>query len=446
MQLDLDPGIIDACHTAAQKVVSDVSTQIEGKTTMSIERATKRMLAVGGGDVEMALGTIGTRQMERRDWREDPEGEHSPLRYVLTATGDIDQDVTHALAVCEAGGDIIAMIRSTGQSLLDYVPEHAKTGGTGGTFNNQENFRIMRRALDEWSEQHGRYIRLSGFASGLCQPEIAAIGAIEGLDNMVCDGLYGCLYRDLNIERVLIDTRFARLICGWAGIVINTGEDNYLRTAEGLEAAHTVTASQFINYYLAREAGVPASQVALGDAFELDPGIENSLLYQIAQAQLTRQLWPDCPVKYMPPTRHEDGDFYFTHARDVLFGLVATMTNQGIVTIGVPSEGLHTPHISDRVTALKTLDYVHRAAGGLSDELEIKDGGIIAERARDVLLLAHDLLECVAEWGLFHAIEQGTFGDVKRKRDGGKGREGIIEKAEDYSNPVEELMMDACRA
>ena len=43
------------------------------------------------------------------------------------------------------------MIRSTGQSLLDFVPEGATREGFAGTYATQENFRLMRAALDETS-------------------------------------------------------------------------------------------------------------------------------------------------------------------------------------------------------------------------------------------------------------------------------------------------------
>ena len=72
-----------------------------------------------------------------------------------------------------------SFIRSTAQSLLDYVPYGATTEGYGGTYATQENFRIMRAALDEAGEEMGRYIRLVNYASGLCMPEIAALGALE---------------------------------------------------------------------------------------------------------------------------------------------------------------------------------------------------------------------------------------------------------------------------
>jgi len=392
------------------------------------------------------LKEIANRFDERRAMRERLGDNPAPLRYVLTATGDVYEDVVHAKAVAEAGGDIVAVIRSTAQSLLDYVPYGPTTEGYGGTFATQANFRIMREAMDEWSEQHGRYVRLSSFCSGLCMSEIAAMGAWEGFDNMVNDALYGILYRDINIVRGLIDQRVSRMINGYFGVVINTGEDNYLRTADALSAAPSVTASQFINHQLARQSGVPDAQIALGDAFEIDLPVRNSLLYEWAQAQLTRELFPDCPVKYMPPTRHMDGNLFRTHACDALFNLVTIATGQGIQTIGVPTEGIFTPHIHDRVLGLQNVDYVFNAAHDLGEEIEFKRGGIIQTRAQRVLAGAHELLEGIAETGLFKAIEQATFGDVGRKLEEGRGIEGIVTTDPGYFNPLLELMREASYA
>jgi beta-lysine 5,6-aminomutase alpha subunit len=388
------------------------------------------------------LKEINRRFAERRAMRERLGEASTPLRYVLTATGDVYEDVVHAKAVAQAGGDIVAVIRSTAQSLLDYVPYGPTTEGYGGTFATQANFRIMREAMDEWSEQHGRYVRLSSFCSGLCMSEIAVMGAWEGFDNMVNDALYGILYRDINIVRGLIDQRVSRMINGYFGVVINTGEDNYLRTADAIEAAPSVTASQFINHQLARDSGVPDAQIGLGDAFEIDVPVRNGLLYEWAQAQLTRELFPDCPVKYMPPTRHMDGNLFRTHAADALFNLVTIATGQGIQTIGVPTEGIFTPHVHDRVLGLQNVDYVFNAAADLGEEIEFKSGGIIQTRAQQVLADAHALLERIAQTGLFEAIEQATFGDVSRHIEGGRGLDGIVETAPGYLNPAVGLMHD----
>jgi beta-lysine 5,6-aminomutase alpha subunit len=521
-KLDLDPGVVAACREAATQIATQVSEQIAGRTTVSVERSVTRLLGVdGANDLEAPLpnvlvdhvqegGGLGRgvahwlgnamlqtnrspqeiaeavnareldlfaleiaedgaihahvtaetsrnikeitgRFEERQALRERLEGNSAsappiPLRYVLTATGDVYEDVVHAKAVAEAGGDIVAVIRSTAQSLLDYVPYGPTTEGYGGTFATQANFRIMREAMDEWSESHGRYIRLSSFCSGLCMSEIAAMGAWEGFDNMVNDALYGILYRDINIVRGLIDQRISRMINGYFGVVINTGEDNYLRTADAIEAAPSVTASQFINHQLARASGVPDAQIALGDAFEIDVPVTNGLLYEWAQAQLTRELFPDCPVKYMPPTRHMDGNLFRTHAADTLFNLVTIATGQGIQTIGVPTEGIFTPHIHDRVLGLQNVNYVFNAAKDLGDEIEFKRGGIVQTRAREVLAGAHELLERIAQTGLFKAIEDATFGDVSRKLDEGRGIAGIVDTDETYFNPLVELMHESSYA
>jgi beta-lysine 5,6-aminomutase alpha subunit len=395
------------------------------------------------GECEQRLGEIATRMRERRERRERLGESPPPLRYVLTATGNVYEDVVHGLAVAEAGGDIVAVIRSTAQSLLDYVPYGPTTEGYGGTFATQENFRIMRTALDEWSQANGRYVRLSSFCSGLCMPEIAAMGAIEGYDNMVNDALYGILYRDINPVRGLIDQRSSRMINGYFGVVINTGEDNYLRTAEAISAAPSVTASQFINYQLARDSGVPDEQIALGDAFEIDPPVPNGLLYEWAQAQLTRELFPDSPVKYMPPTRHMDGNLFRTHACDSLFNLITIATGQGIQTIGVPTEGIFTPHVHDRVIGLENVNYVFNAARDLGDEIEFKPGGIVQRRAQEVLAGAHELLARIADEGLFAALARGVFGDVPRHIDEGRGVEGIVEVQAEYFDPVGAVMRGA---
>jgi len=75
-----------------------------------------------------------------------------PLIYLIVATGNIFEDMVQAQAAARQGADVIAVIRSTGQSLLDYVPYGATTEGFGGTYATQENFRLMRSALDKVSE------------------------------------------------------------------------------------------------------------------------------------------------------------------------------------------------------------------------------------------------------------------------------------------------------
>ena len=363
-----------------------------------------------------------------------------PYLYIIVATGNIYEDVVQAQAGARQGADIIAVIRTTGQSLLDYVPYGATTEGFGGTFATQENFRIMRKALDEVGEEVGRYIRLCNYCSGLCMPEIAAMGALEGLDVMLNDALYGILFRDINMQRTLIDQYISRIINGFAGVIINTGEDNYLTTADAYEEAHTVLASDLINEQLALLAGLPEEQMGLGHAFEMDPMLENGFLYELAQAQMIREIFPKAPLKYMPPTKFMTGNIFRGHIQDALFNMIGIWTHQGLQLLGMPTEAIHTPFMSDRYLSIENAKYIFNNMKSIGEEMEFKEGGICRNRVKEVLGNTIQLLEDITKEGLFTALEKGIFGDVKRPKNGGKGLEGVTMKGENYLNPFVELM------
>ena len=134
----------------------------------------------------------------------------TPHKYVIVATGNIYDDAVQAKAAAAAGADIVAVIRATAQSLLDYVPHGATTEGYGGTFATQENFKIIRRAVDEASEECGRYIQQTNYSSGLCMAEIAWMAAVERLDMLLNDAMYGILFRDINMCRTFVDQYVSR--------------------------------------------------------------------------------------------------------------------------------------------------------------------------------------------------------------------------------------------
>lgn len=381
---------------------------------------------------------------ERRQKREHylaTIGEGSrPYLYVIVATGNIYEDVVQAEAAARQGADIIAVIRTTGQSLLDYVPYGATTEGFGGTYATQENFRIMRNALDKVGEEVGRYIRLCNYCSGLCMPEIAAMGALEGLDVMLNDALYGILFRDINMQRTMVDQFMSRTINGFAGVIINTGEDNYLTTADAVEEAHTVLASDLINEQLALMAGLPEEQMGLGHAFEMDPELENGFLFELAQAQMTREIFPKAPLKYMPPTKFMTGNIFRGHLQDALFNMIGIWTSQGIQLLGMPTEAIHTPFMSDRYLSIENAQYIFNNMRNIGNEVEFKKDGIVQTRAKEVLDKTISLLEELQEEGLFTAIEKGIFGNVKRAKTGGKGLAGVSMKGAHYYNPFISLM------
>lgn len=426
---------LDLDQVARQGAAGDLRFSLPTGRDATRARTRSRAAAKAG------LTQIDRRRRERtrliKKWGDAPS---RPWIYLIVATGDIYEDIPQAQAAARAGADVIAVIRSTGQSLLDFVPEGATREGFAGTYATQENFRLMRAALDETSAQLGRYIRLTNYASGLCMPEIATLAGLERLDMMLNDSMYGILFRDINPVRTFVDQRFSRQIHARAGIIINTGEDNYLTTADAVEAAHTVTVSQLLNEYFGKEAGLEDWQLGLGHAFEINPGLPESFRLELAHAMLARSLFPDAPLKWMPPTRHMTGDVFGGYLLDAFFNLAGVLTGQSILLVGMMTEAVVTPWLSDRDLALANVRYVMNAAGNLTEDFRPTRDGFIATRANEGLAESITLLERITDDGLLKAIGDGTFGLMKRPADGGRGLEGVARKSDDYFNPASELL------
>lgn len=395
---------------------------------------------------QSALAQISLKREERKHSIEKLGQGCEPMLYVIVATGNVYEDAKQAQAAARQGADIIAVIRTTGQSLLDYVPYGPTTTGFGGTYATQANFRILRHALDEVGQEINKYIYLTNYCSGLCMPEIAVMGALERLDMMLNDSMYGIIFRDINMKRTFVDQFFSRLINGYAGIIINTGEDNYLTTADAVESAHTVLASNFINERFALICGMKPEQMGLGHAFEIDPKISDGFLYELAHAELIRAVFPDSPIKYMPPTKYMTGNIFRGHVQDTLFNVCSVMTAQSIHLLGMMTEAIHTPLLQDRFLSIENAKYVFNTMHSLANEISYRPDGFIQQRANVVLQEAVDLLQNVAEVGLMQALENGWFADIKRASGGGKGLDGVIAKSPDYLNPFVPLMLKGCAA
>lgn len=394
----------------------------------------------------LALEKIRERRRERDKMLADLGKGLEPLLYVIVATGNVYEDAIQAQAAARQGADIIAVIRTTGQSLLDYVPYGPTTTGFGGTYATQANFRILRQALDEVGKEVNRYIYLTNYCSGLCMPEIAVMGALERLDVMLNDSMYGIIFRDINMKRTFVDQYFSRLINGYAGIIINTGEDNYLTTADAIESAHTVLASELINEQFAFRCGMVSGQLGLGHAFEIDPQTPNGFMYEIAHAQLVREVFPHSPIKYMPPTKYMTGNIFKGHVQDTLFNVCSIMTGQSLHLLGILTEAIHTPLIQDRFLSIESAKYVFHNLRGIADEIYFRQNGFIQQRAQDVLEKAVSLLEEIADVGLMQALASGYFADISRTSEGGKGLQGVIVKEENYLNPFIPLILQGGKA
>jgi len=180
--------------------------------------------------------------------------------------------------------------------------------------------------------------------------------------------------------------------------------------------------------------------MGLGHAFEMDPEIKNGFLYELSQAQMAREIFPEAPLKYMPPTKHMTGNVFMGHTMNAMFNFTSKATGQSIHLLGMLTEALHTPYMQDRYLAIESAKYIMNSMEDFYEEVEFKKGGLIMKRAEKVLNQTIEFLEKVEKKGMFDSIEEGLFAEMKRPKVRGKGVKGVIERAPEYWNPTEEFL------
>ncbi|GAB1457709.1 hypothetical protein MASR2M48_30170 [Spirochaetota bacterium] len=261
-------------------------------------------------------------------------------------------------------------------------------------------------------------------------PEIAAMGALERLDMMLNDSMYGILFRDINMYRTFVDQKFSRMMDACAGIIINTGEDNYLTTSDAYEKAYTVLASQFLNERFAFHAGLER-QVPWGW------GTPSRWILPSRTASYTSLHRPRWPARSFRSTRSSTcrppsscpATFSRVGEMDTLFNFVSKATNQGIHLLGMLTEAIHTPFMMDRFLAVDNARYVMNNMDGFYEDIEFKKDGIVVSEG---LSGAQESIR--VSWsrsrkpGSSTPWTQGLFAEVKRPKDGGKGFEGLVKK------------------
>ena len=141
--------------------------------------------------------------------------------------------------------------------------------------------------------------------------------------------------------------------------------------------------------------------MGLGHAFEMDPTIKNGFLYELSQAQMAREIFPEHPLKYMPPTKFMSGDIFKGVAMDTMFNFVSRRRTRASTSSGMLTEAIHTPFMMDRFIAVDNAKYVMNNMDGLYDEIEFKKDGIIVARAHQVLEETLAFMEEVEKMGMF---------------------------------------------
>ncbi len=115
------------------------------------------------------------------------------------------------------------------------------------------------------------------------------------------------------------------------------------------------------------------------------------------------------------------GNVFRGYQQNALFVLTSVATGQSIHLLGMLTEALHTPLLSDRWLAIDQARMLRANARHLEEEILFRPNGRIVRRAHAVLEEAEKLLDRIAGDGLFEALAAGAFADTRRPRDGRPG-------------------------
>ena len=85
--------------------------------------------------------------------------------------------------------------------------------------------------------------------------------------------------------------------------------------------------------------------------------------------EMAREIFPKAPLKYMPPTKFMTGNIFRGHVQDALFNMVTILTGQKLCLLGMMTEAIHTPFMSDRALSIENAQYIFRTMKDLGSEL-----------------------------------------------------------------------------
>ena len=100
------------------------------------------------------------------------------------------------------------------------------------------------------------------------------------------------------------------------------------------------------------------------------------------------------------------GNIFRGHVQDTLFNMVTILTKQKIHLLGMLTEAIHTPFMSDRALSIENARYVFKNMKSFGSEIEFKKDGIIQKSANFVLEKAYELLKNIEREGLLQPLKK----------------------------------------
>lgn len=226
-----------------------------------------------------------------------------------------------------------------------------------------------------------------GAKDPLAFPEWMIREGVKQNDCLASDPLHTILNTNLSPKRILIDHYFVRLLA-------SASKTRFANTTsidqESVRFYPQLLANHFLHYQFNLLGQLDDRQTVLTEPFFIDAEKEDSILYQIANAEMIREIFPRFSTLYQSDHR----------------------INPVILTL------------------------INKAASVLGSDLHWAANGRVIRKARATLEECYKILKKIESIGLTQALQTGVFLGTKITPSDHDGYAGIFKKDEHYFNPL----------
>ena len=372
-----------------------------------------------------------------------------PMPVITTeiASGRFEDDIRRMRMAAWHGADHIMVIRTAGQSHFDGLIEGTPQG-IGGVPITRKQVRAQRKALDLIEEEVGRPINYHSYVSGVAGPDAAVMFAEEGINGAHQDPQYNVLYRNINMIRSFVDACESKSILAWADIAQIDGAHNANATArQAWKVMPELMVQHAINSLFSQRVGMKPSNICLSTVPPTAPPAP-SMYIDLPYAVALREIFRNYRMRAQMNTKYMDSSVREATVTHVLNLLTSKLTSADIQSTITPDEGRNVPWHIYNIEALDTAKQAFVGMDGMMEMIQLKDEGILREKAREIKERAVLFMEEIVEvGGFFNAVQEGFFVDsgnyperngdgIARQIDGGVGANSTYQRDEDYFAPV----------
>lgn len=372
-----------------------------------------------------------------------------PMPVITTeiASGRFEDDIRRMRMAAWHGADHIMVIRTAGQSHFDGLIEGTPQG-IGGVPITRKQVRAQRKALDLIEDEVGRPINYHSYVSGVAGPDVAVMFAEEGINGAHQDAQYNVLYRNINMIRSFVDACESKKIMAWADIAQIDGAHNANATARhAWKVMPELMVQHALNSLFSQKVGMKPSNICLSTVPPTAPPAPNMYI-DLPYAVALREIFKNYRMRAQMNTKYMDSSVREATVTHVLNILTSKLTSADVQSTITPDEGRNVPWHIYNIEALDTAKQAFTGMDGMMEMIQLKDEGILREKAREIKERAVLFMEEIVEvGGFFQAVAEGFFVDsgnyperngdgIARKIDGGVGANTTYQRDEDYFAPV----------